>query len=82
MTMVMNRPTPLIDLAAPPFRGHLHPILGIARRLVAEGYGVRVLTTERGATQAGAVGLDAVAFLRGRDGEIDRIVGASAEATT
>lgn len=70
----------MIDLAAPPFRGHLHPILGIARRLAAEGYGVRVLTTGRGRVQAAAVGLDAVAFLAGRDGEIDRVIGGSRAA--
>lgn len=63
---------PLIDLAAPPFCGHLHPILGMARRL-AQDYDVRLLTTERGLARAG--GLDGVALLPGRDEEIERIVG-------
>ena len=62
---------PLIDLAAPPFCGHLHPILGIAQRL-SQDYDVRLLTTERGLARAGA--LDGVALLRGRDEEIERIV--------
>ena len=62
----------LIDLATPPFCGHLHPILGMARRL-ARDYEVRLLTTERGLARAG--GLPGVAFLSGRDEEIDRIVG-------
>ena len=63
---------PLIDLAAPPFCGHLHPILGLARRL-ARDYDVRLLTTECGLAQAG--GLDGVALLPGCDEEIARIVG-------
>ena len=62
---------PLIDLAAPPFCGHLHPILGIARRL-SQDYDVRLLTTERGLARAG--GQDGVAFLRGRDEEIEQVV--------
>ena len=61
----------LIDLAAPPFCGHLHPILGMARRL-AQDHDVRLLSTERGLARAG--GLDGVALLQGRDEEIDRIV--------
>ena len=72
--MSHHRP-PLVDLAAPPFCGHLHPILGIARRLAAEGFETRVLSTERGLAQARAAGLDGVAFLRGRDAEVGRIVG-------
>ena len=62
----------LIDLAAPPFCGHLHPILGMAQRL-SQDYDVRLLTTERGLARAG--GLDGVALLRGRDEEIERVVG-------
>ena len=62
---------PLIDLAAPPFCGHLHPILGMAQRL-SQDYDVRLLTTERGLARASS--LDGVALLRGRDEEIERIV--------
>ncbi len=62
---------PLIDLAAPPFCGHLHPILGMARRL-SQDYDVRLLTTERGLARAGA--LDGVTLLRGRDEEIEGVV--------
>ena len=68
----------LIDLAAPPFCGHLHPILGMARRL-AQDYDVRLLTTERGLARAGGE-LDGVTLLPGRDEEIDAIVGGSRPA--
>ena len=64
---------PLIDLAAPPFCGHLHPILGIAQRL-SQDYEVRLLTTERGLARADKLGLNGIAFLRGRDEEIHHIV--------
>ncbi len=67
---------PLIDLAAPPFCGHLHPILGIARRLARE-YEVRILSTELGLTRARAAGFDGVVLLSGGDEAIARIVGGS-----
>ena len=65
---------PLIDLAAPPFCGHLHPILGIGRRLSHE-FRVRVISTELGLTRARAAGFDGMAVLAGCDDEIARIVG-------
>ena len=65
---------PLIDLAAPPFCGHLHPILGMARRLARE-YEVRILSTELGLTRARAAGFDGVALLPGGDEAVARIVG-------
>ncbi len=65
---------PLIDLAAPPFCGHLHPILGIARRLAQE-YDVRILSTELGLTRARAAGFDGEVLLAGCDDAIARIVG-------
>lgn len=64
--------TARIDLVAPPFAGHLHPILGIARRLSQE-HAVRVLSTEAAQGQIAAAGLDGVALLPGRDGEIRAI---------
>ncbi len=65
---------PLIDLAAPPFCGHLHPMLGMARQLARE-YDVRVLTTELGLTRARATGFDGVPLLAGCDEVIARVVG-------
>ena len=53
-----------IDLLAPPFAGHLHPILGIARVLQAE-YEVRVLTTPGALPSVRAAGLTGVAVLKG-----------------
>lgn len=58
----MNRPR--IDLLSPPFAGHLHPILGIARLLQSE-YEVRVLTTPRAVPSVEAAGLTGVALLAG-----------------
>ena len=64
--------SPRIDLVAPPFSGHLHPILGIARRLARE-HAVRVVSTEEVQGQIAAAGLAGVALLPGRDGEIRAI---------
>jgi UDP:flavonoid glycosyltransferase YjiC (YdhE family) len=62
-----------IDLVAPPFAGHLHPLLGIGRRL-ARDYEVRVISTERAQPEIAAAGLIGRAVLRGRDEEIRAIV--------
>jgi UDP:flavonoid glycosyltransferase YjiC (YdhE family) len=62
-----------IDLAAPPFAGHLHPILGIGRRL-ARDHDVRVLSTERAQAEIARAGLEGVVLLPGRDQEIMDIV--------
>jgi len=53
-----------IDLLSPPFAGHLHPILGIARILQSE-YEVRVLTTPAALPSVRAAGLVGVAVLTG-----------------
>jgi len=58
-----------IDLAAPPFAGHLHPLLGIGRRL-ARDYDVRVISTEGAQGEIAAAGLDGVPLLAGCDAEI------------
>jgi UDP:flavonoid glycosyltransferase YjiC (YdhE family) len=63
---------PRIDFLAPPFSGHLHPILGMAR-LAQENYQVRVLSTEAGTERIRAAGLEAVPLLRGADGVITGI---------
>ena len=45
-----------IDLLAPPYRGHLHPILAIGRELAA-GHDVRVISTPTAAADVRACGL-------------------------
>jgi UDP:flavonoid glycosyltransferase YjiC (YdhE family) len=65
--------SPRIDLVAPPFAGHLHPLLGIGRRL-ARDYAVRVVSTEEVQGQIAAAGLAGAALLPGRDAEIRAIV--------
>ncbi len=67
----MNRAR--IDLVAPPFAGHLHPLLGIGRRL-ARDHDVRVISTEEARAPIEAAGLIARTLLPGRDGEIRAIV--------
>ncbi|HEV7668441.1 MAG TPA: nucleotide disphospho-sugar-binding domain-containing protein [Thermoanaerobaculia bacterium] len=62
-----------IDLVAPPFAGHLHPLLGLGRRL-ARDYEVRVISTEGAQAQIDAAGLSGRAVLPGRDAEIRAIV--------
>lgn len=61
-----------IDLVAPPFAGHLHPILGVARRL-ARDHQVRVLSTERARGEIAAAGLADVPLLAGCDEAIAAI---------
>jgi UDP:flavonoid glycosyltransferase YjiC (YdhE family) len=62
-----------LDLVAPPFAGHLHPLLGLGRRLARE-HAVRVVSTEAVQGQIAAAGLAGVALLPGRDAEIRAIV--------
>ena len=61
-----------IDFAAPPFSGHLHPILGIARQLAQE-HDVRVLSTERVQGEIAAAGLEGIVVLAGGDAAIRAI---------
>ena len=61
-----------IDLVAPPFAGHLHPILGIARRL-AQDHEVRVLSTAKARAEIAAAGLHGLVLLAGRDEAISAI---------
>lgn len=62
-----------IDLAAPPFPGHLHPILAIAHRLRERGVHVRILTTAQAVPIAEAEGFETVTLLKGREREIERL---------
>lgn len=62
-----------VDLVAPPMSGHLHPILGIARRLAAE-VDVRVISTAGAQAEIAAAGLQGCALMAGADALIASIV--------
>lgn len=63
-----------IDLLSPPFAGHLHPIIGMARALHGH-YDVRVVTTPgAAATSVRAAGIDAVGMLEGWESRLAAIV--------
>lgn len=62
-----------IDLLSPPFAGHLHPILGIARILQSD-YEVRVLTTANALPSVRAAGLTGVAILEGWEDRLMTLV--------
>lgn len=55
-----------IDLLAPPFSGHLHPVLAIARELAAE-FEVRVISTAGAQARIHGCGLRGVAILSAAD---------------
>jgi UDP:flavonoid glycosyltransferase YjiC (YdhE family) len=61
-----------VDLITPPFSGHLHPILGIGRRL-REDVDVRVISTPAAAERTRASGLEPYPLLAGRDDVIRAI---------
>lgn len=61
--------TTRIDLLAPPFAGHLHPLLAAGRALRDAGYAVRVLSTDAAQPAVRAAGLDGVALLAGSDAD-------------
>lgn len=46
-----------IDLLAPPFKGHLHPILSMGRQLLAHGYEVTVISSSAAKADIEAAGL-------------------------
>ena len=62
-----------IDLLSPPFAGHLHPIIGMARALHAH-YEVRVVTTPSAAMRVRAAGIDSLSMLEGWEGRLAAIV--------
>lgn len=66
----MNRPR--IELLAPPFAGHLHPVLAIGRALhgIAD---VTVVSTEGAQARIRAAGLDGIAVVPGADAALRAI---------
>jgi UDP:flavonoid glycosyltransferase YjiC (YdhE family) len=69
----MTLPPRRVDLIAPPFSGHLHPILGIGRRLARDGLQVRVISTESAAARIRDTGLEPHCLLAGKDDAIHAI---------
>jgi UDP:flavonoid glycosyltransferase YjiC (YdhE family) len=62
-----------IDLASPPFAGHLNPILGIAR-ILHPRYDIRVLTTRSGMPAVDAAGIRGIVMLEGWEDRLTSIV--------
>ncbi|EDR60864.1 glycosyltransferase, partial [Yersinia pestis biovar Antiqua str. UG05-0454] len=65
--------TRCIDLLAPPFSGHLHPILALGRML-AKNYEVRIISTQDALARITAAGLKGIAL----PGEYDPLLQAIA----
>lgn len=64
-----------VDLVAPPMAGHLHPVLGIAARLVREpDLEVRVLSTAAALPLVAATGATGVELLAGADAAVAEVV--------
>jgi UDP:flavonoid glycosyltransferase YjiC (YdhE family) len=64
-----------VDLVTPPMAGHLHPVLGIARRLAEEpDLEVRVISTSGALAATRACGLTGVALLDGADETLETVV--------
>lgn len=62
-----------IDLLTPPFRGHLHPLLAMARGLAGE-HDVRIVTARAGLGAIASLGLEGREVLAGVDAELRAIV--------
>src|SRR5690348_12171887 len=62
-----------VDLVSPPFSGHLHPLLGIGRRLARDGIGVRVISTESARARIIAADLESHVMLAGEDDAVQAI---------
>lgn len=63
-----------ILLVAPPFAGHLHPLLGLGRALADAGHAVAVASTSGAAPAIRAAGLAAHALLEGADATLKALV--------
>jgi UDP:flavonoid glycosyltransferase YjiC (YdhE family) len=64
---------PRVDLIAPPFSGHLHPLLGMGRRLARDHMLVRVISTGSAQTRIAASGLESHCVLAGADDAVHAI---------
>lgn len=74
-------PTPRIDLAAPPYAGHLFPLLDLARGLADRGFDrLRVLSTSDAADAVRRCGLPLVPLLPGREREVMAVANTSGQA--
>jgi UDP:flavonoid glycosyltransferase YjiC (YdhE family) len=62
-----------VDLVSPPFSGHLHPLLGIGRRLARDGIQVRVISTESARARIIAADLESHVMLAGEDDAVQAI---------
>jgi UDP:flavonoid glycosyltransferase YjiC (YdhE family) len=62
-----------IDFLSPPFAGHLHPIMGMARALQGQ-YEVRVITTPTAAERVRKEGIEALNMLEGWETRLTAIV--------
>lgn len=72
--MILNERAVLIDLIAPPFPGHLFPLLDLGQGLRERGFhSIRVLTTERRRSAVEACSLEFIELLAGADKFIDSI---------
>lgn len=58
-----------IDLIAPPFHGHLHPLLGVAR-ILKDFAQVRVVTTQDAIPVVEAAGLPSAIILKGKEAAV------------
>jgi len=58
-----------IDLIAPPFHGHLHPLLGVAR-ILKDFAQVRVITTKDAIPAVDAAGLASAIILKGKEAAV------------
>lgn len=65
-----------VDLVAPPMSGHLHPVLGMARRL-ARDVDVRVISTPAAMPEVESAGLRGHAMLRDADADVQAVVNPS-----
>jgi UDP:flavonoid glycosyltransferase YjiC (YdhE family) len=62
-----------VDLITPPFSGHLHPLLGIGRRLARDKIQVRVISTQSAVARIIASGLGPRVMLAGADDAVQAI---------
>src|SRR5690606_31514625 len=64
----------LVDLVAPPFAGHLFPLLELGSYLRTQGYdSVRVFTTRTAKRAVEAAGLPLVPLMEGEESSVDGI---------